>query len=61
MVCLAWSGVYINSDCAMYTVHMLQGVITVELYWKHAPKTCRNFAELVRECVCIAMDFVVST
>ena len=26
---------------------MLQGNVTVELYWKHAPITCRNFAELV--------------
>lgn len=24
------------------------GEITIELYWKHAPNTCRNFAELVR-------------
>jgi len=24
------------------------GNITVELYWLHAPKTCKNFAELVR-------------
>lgn len=24
------------------------GELTVELYWKHAPNTCRNFAELVR-------------
>ncbi|KAH8317192.1 hypothetical protein KR074_001075 [Drosophila pseudoananassae] len=24
------------------------GEITVELYWKHAPNTCRNFAELSR-------------
>ena len=24
------------------------GEITVELYWKHAPQTCRNFAELAR-------------
>ncbi|MGH0155445.1 UNVERIFIED_CONTAM: hypothetical protein FKN15_062828 [Acipenser sinensis] len=22
--------------------------IAVELYWKHAPKTCKNFAELAR-------------
>lgn len=22
------------------------GAITFELYWNHAPKTCRNFAEL---------------
>ncbi|XP_063794752.1 peptidyl-prolyl cis-trans isomerase-like 1 [Pseudophryne corroboree] len=24
------------------------GSITVELYWDHAPQTCRNFAELAR-------------
>lgn len=24
------------------------GEITLELYWKHAPITCRNFAELTR-------------
>jgi len=24
------------------------GVIEMELYWNHAPKTCRNFAELCR-------------
>lgn len=24
------------------------GNIVVELYWKHAPNTCRNFAELTR-------------
>lgn len=24
------------------------GEITIELYWKHAPDTCRNFAELAR-------------
>lgn len=24
------------------------GEITIELYWKHAPTTCRNFAELAR-------------
>ena len=24
-----------------------QGDVSVELYWNHAPKTCRNFAELV--------------
>lgn len=26
------------------------GDITIELYWKHAPSTCRNFAELSRRC-----------
>ncbi|KAL5970530.1 Peptidyl-prolyl cis-tran isomerase-like 1, partial [Taenia solium] len=25
-----------------------QGSIVIELYWKHAPRTCRNFAELVK-------------
>lgn len=24
------------------------GVITIELYWNHAPKTCKNFFELAR-------------
>lgn len=24
------------------------GEITIELYWKHCPNTCRNFAELAR-------------
>lgn len=24
------------------------GTIVLELYWKHAPKTCKNFAELGR-------------
>jgi len=24
------------------------GQITIELYWNHAPETCRNFAELCR-------------
>lgn len=23
-----------------------QGSITVELYWKHAPATCKNFSQL---------------
>lgn len=25
------------------------GEICIELYWKHAPKTCKNFAELSRK------------
>lgn len=25
------------------------GVITIELYWNHAPKTCQNFFELARK------------
>lgn len=24
------------------------GEVVIELYWKHAPTTCRNFAELCR-------------
>ena len=24
------------------------GEVVIELYWKHAPNTCRNFAELCR-------------
>ena len=24
------------------------GTIIIELYWQHAPETCRNFAELAR-------------
>ncbi|XP_014484161.1 PREDICTED: peptidyl-prolyl cis-trans isomerase-like 1 [Dinoponera quadriceps] len=30
------------------TFETTMGEITVELYWKHAPITCRNFAELTR-------------
>jgi len=39
--------------------HWLQGNITVELYWSHAPKTCRNFAELV--CVTVLSSGVCVT
>lgn len=33
-----------------YTVTYIcrMGQITIELYWDHAPETCRNFAELCR-------------
>ena len=31
----------------MSEYNLLQGDVSVELYWNHAPKTCRNFAELV--------------
>ena len=33
---------------ATVTVDTSMGEMVVELYWKHAPKTCRNFAELAR-------------
>ena len=31
-----------------YTWPHRMGEIVVELYWNHAPNTCRNFAELCR-------------
>ena len=31
------------------TVSTSMGDITIELYWKHAPKTCKNFTELSRK------------
>ncbi|KAL4226678.1 Peptidyl-prolyl cis-trans isomerase-like 1 [Mactra antiquata] len=33
---------------ANVTIETTMGSIVVELYWKHAPNTCRNFAELAR-------------
>ncbi|XP_005988506.1 peptidyl-prolyl cis-trans isomerase-like 1 [Latimeria chalumnae] len=30
------------------TLRTSMGDIVLELYWKHAPKTCKNFAELAR-------------
>eukprot|EP01055_Gregarina_sp_Pseudo9_P001561 Gregarina_sp_Pseudo_9__1560@NODE_2047_length_1181_cov_22_619089_g1890_i0_p3_GENE_NODE_2047_length_1181_cov_22_619089_g1890_i0NODE_2047_length_1181_cov_22_619089_g1890_i0_p3_ORF_typecomplete_len113_score7_48Pro_isomerase/PF00160_21/1_1e14DUF3830/PF12903_7/91DUF3830/PF12903_7/0_18_NODE_2047_length_1181_cov_22_619089_g1890_i027341 len=30
------------------TFHTTMGNITLELYWDHAPKTCRNFYELAK-------------
>ncbi|KAL3853688.1 hypothetical protein ACJMK2_017211 [Sinanodonta woodiana] len=30
------------------TLDTTMGTVVVELYWKHAPNTCRNFAELAR-------------
>jgi hypothetical protein len=29
-------------------LYFSMGETVIELYWKHAPMTCRNFAELVR-------------
>ncbi|XP_017066464.1 peptidyl-prolyl cis-trans isomerase-like 1 [Drosophila eugracilis] len=37
----AWQPHFVTLETSM-------GEITVELYWKHAPNTCRNFAELSR-------------
>lgn len=31
-----------------YSINFRMGQITIELYWDHAPETCRNFAELCR-------------
>ncbi|XP_077132615.1 peptidyl-prolyl cis-trans isomerase-like 1 [Ranitomeya variabilis] len=36
-----WRPATVSLDSSM-------GTITVELYWEHAPRTCRNFAELSR-------------
>jgi len=36
-----WQPPYVKLETTM-------GDIVVELYWKHAPMTCRNFAELAR-------------
>lgn len=33
---------------AFSVLETTMGEIVVELYWKHAPNTCRNFAELCR-------------
>lgn len=30
------------------TIETTMGQLVLELYWKHAPNTCRNFAELAR-------------
>lgn len=35
---------YLPVDICLFS----QGLITIELYWKHAPKTCRNIAELAK-------------
>jgi len=32
----------------LVTLETSMGDVTIELYWKHAPITCRNFAELAR-------------
>nr|AQS22699.1 peptidyl-prolyl cis-trans isomerase-like 1 [Pseudodiaptomus poplesia] len=36
-----WQPPFVTLDTTM-------GELVVELYWKHAPLTCRNFAELTR-------------
>ncbi|XP_071815908.1 peptidyl-prolyl cis-trans isomerase-like 1 [Apostichopus japonicus] len=36
------------SQPAIVVLETTMGKLTVELYWKHAPRTCRNFAELAR-------------
>ncbi|KAK8751606.1 hypothetical protein OTU49_009433 [Cherax quadricarinatus] len=37
----SWQPPYVVLETSM-------GEVTLELYWKHAPNTCRNFAELSR-------------
>lgn len=36
-----WQPAFVSLDTTM-------GEIVIELYWKHAPQSCRNFAELTR-------------
>ena len=45
-VVLVW-GVYEPAHLLWYLLCRM-GAVTLELYWKHAPSTCRNFAELAR-------------
>ncbi|VDO05708.1 unnamed protein product [Rodentolepis nana] len=33
---------------ASVTLETSQGAIVIELYWDHAPRTCKNFAELAK-------------
>nr|CAD7256953.1 unnamed protein product [Timema shepardi] len=35
-------------EISIYLIFFSMGEFVVELYWRHAPNTCRNFAELVR-------------
>ncbi|RWS28958.1 peptidyl-prolyl cis-trans isomerase-like 1 [Leptotrombidium deliense] len=39
---------FIRNLCVFKSFGNRMGIITIELYWKHAPKTCRNFAELAK-------------
>ena len=42
---------YFLCNCLLYLhlyLYFSAGTIIFELYWKHAPNTCRNFAELAR-------------
>jgi hypothetical protein len=37
------------------------GTMSIELYWKHAPKTCQNFYELARKgYFCYFLIFTIS-
>ncbi|CAB3996469.1 peptidyl-prolyl cis-trans isomerase-like 1 [Paramuricea clavata] len=33
---------------AKVTLKTTMGDVTIELYWRHAPRTCKNFADLAR-------------
>ncbi|XP_054717906.1 uncharacterized protein LOC129227382 [Uloborus diversus] len=35
-----------SDEPPLAVIDTTMGTIEIELYWKHAPKTCRNFAEL---------------
>lgn len=38
---------------------LFQGDIEFELYWRHAPKTCRNFVELVSQIYMFSNVYVI--
>jgi cyclophilin family peptidyl-prolyl cis-trans isomerase len=38
----------LSSEIFGFTYILRLGEFSVELYWKHASNTCRNFAELAR-------------
>uniref|UniRef100_A0A1I8BSK2 Peptidyl-prolyl cis-trans isomerase n=1 Tax=Meloidogyne hapla TaxID=6305 RepID=A0A1I8BSK2_MELHA len=38
-----------SSSTSKIVLETTMGTMSVELYWKHAPKTCQNFYELARK------------
>ncbi len=48
ILCLLQMFTQILKSIMIYFCLFRMGEIVIELYWKHAPQTCRNFAELAR-------------
>nr|CAD2204476.1 unnamed protein product [Meloidogyne enterolobii] len=38
-----------SSNSSKIVLETTMGTMSIELYWKHAPKTCQNFYELARK------------